>query len=454
MKIRTQFIFLIIGIVAVPVLCTLAILLIQYLSSPQRLVTKEFNRVAEELNLSRSDLDKLIRTLQKMPPYVETVVIAGHSSIIYSSMKDVSTRISEREFFEYIKTTSRRYSYQIIGAQPDNPSGDILVVSRLDRNKDTRPRTWQILRGALAMTALFVALCITALLFISRTIFKSITLLERHTQKIADGDLNVQIPAPPQHQSNEITSLTENLEKMRISLKESAERKDKFIMGISHDLRTPVALIKGYTEGIMEGVISGQEKTQKSLGLIHSKAAQLEAMINELINFVRLNTGEWRRQLEAQPLAPLLEEFAEGLAVAQDVFRRTVRTDIRVSKGLAVPMDTILVNRALENIYSNALRYTSEGDTICFSAVQEKEFVRINIADSGCGIKKDDHNRIFDLFYRGSNSRREDGFGIGLSVVKNITEAHGWNISVQSEEGKGTAFNITIPLRVNEPPAT
>ena len=111
-----------------------------------------------------------------------------------------------------------------------------------------------------------------------------------------------------------------------------------------------------------------------------------------------------------------------------------------------IPYDEQLVNRVFENLLSNALRYTEENDEIRICAYESESAIFIKICDTGIGISESDLTNIFDLFYRATNSRREEGMGIGLSVVKNIIETHGWKIDVQSEKGKGSCFTIIIPL--------
>jgi signal transduction histidine kinase len=110
----------------------------------------------------------------------------------------------------------------------------------------------------------------------------------------------------------------------------------------------------------------------------------------------------------------------------------------------------MLFQRALENLFSNALRYTKEADRISISAAATDTALKIEIGDTGCGIAEKDQKHIFDLFYRGSNSRREEGMGIGLSVVKNIVDTHGWAIALESKQGHGSLFTITIPLDKTE----
>ena len=185
---------------------------------------------------------------------------------------------------------------------------------------------------------------------------------------------------------------------------------------------------------------------KKSLEVIHTKADQLEGMINALIDYVKLNNTDWRQTLVEQPLLPLLEEFAQGARLTGDVFKRTVQTELQVDKVLTVTMDKALVMRALENLFSNAVRYTQENDTISIRASQSEQNVTISVSDTGCGIAHKDLEHVWELFYRGTNSRREQGMGIGLSTVKNIIDTHGWDIQIASESGKGSTFTITIPL--------
>jgi len=286
---------------------------------------------------------------------------------------------------------------------------------------------------------------------ISHTIFSSITILEQKTQRIAAGDLSVSLVDPKQtkKQSNEIISLTESLDKMRRSLLDAQERRTKFIMGISHDLRTPVAVIKGYTEAIADKVISDPVEIKKSLDIIGTKTNQLENMINTLINFVKLDNTDWRQNLIPENIREVVEEFGKSAEMTGTVFKRNVTYSIDISTDTRVPMDKQLVQRALENLLSNALRYTKDNDSITITASETADYVFMTVKDSGIGIAEKDMDHIFDLFYRGTNSRREEGMGIGLSVVKNIIDTHGWTISVQSELGRGTAFTITIPKKQN-----
>ena len=288
---------------------------------------------------------------------------------------------------------------------------------------------------------------VTLIIQLSTTLTNSLQVLEKNTKKIANGQLDIELEKPEiKRQNNEITNLTENLEKMRLSLKDAGDRRTRFLMGISHDLRTPIALIKGYAEAIADGVMDDTETIKKSLSVIVNKAGTLESMINELIDYVKLDNHEWRKKLVPEEIKPILLEYTQAAEVTGDVYKRKIITNINIPDGRKIPLDKNLFQRVLENLLQNALRYTKENDTISIMASENKGTISISVADTGKGISEEDLQHIFELFYRGTNSRREQGMGIGLSVVKNIVDTHGWVIDVNSKLGQGTSFNIKIPV--------
>jgi signal transduction histidine kinase len=232
---------------------------------------------------------------------------------------------------------------------------------------------------------------------------------------------------------------------MRQSLLDSQQRRTRFIMGISHDLRTPVAVIKGYTEAISDNIVTDPKEIKNSLEIITTKTSQLEGMIDTLINFVKLDNADWRQKLVPESVYEVVEDFAKGAEMTGNVFKRNVTTSVEINSAVKVPMDKQLFSRALENLFSNAIRYSKDGDSINITGSETSGSCIVKVSDTGIGIADKDKEHIFELFYRGTNSRREEGMGIGLTVVKSIVDTHGWTIGVDSEPGKGTTFTITIP---------
>jgi signal transduction histidine kinase len=285
--------------------------------------------------------------------------------------------------------------------------------------------------------ALFAALMC---FFIARSITKSVTVLEEATRRIAAGDLDLAVDVQG---SNEITSLTASLNRMRDALKEDGRRRARFIMGISHDLKTPLAIMQSYAELIDDGLAADTVSQKNAAGIILAKTSQLEVMINHLIEFVKMDTGEWQSRLSNVPIAAFLKNSARRFILDAETLRHRMTSNIEISEDTVVPLDEALVVRALENLVGNAIRHTPEGSSISLDAIEDEGGIRITISDSGPGIAPEELPHIFETFYRGSASRREQGMGIGLSVVKWVIDSHGWTIQAASDS-TGTRFVITV----------
>jgi signal transduction histidine kinase len=285
-------------------------------------------------------------------------------------------------------------------------------------------------------------------LVIARSITKSVLVLEDAARCIAAGDQDIRVDV---RGSNEITSLTSSLNHMRAALKEEEGRRYRFIMGVTHDLKTPLALIRGYTEALKDGVAGDPVSRMNATDIIIAKTDQLEGMINDLLDFVRLDTGEWRNRLQKINIGEFLKSLARRISLDAELFHHHTAIDIRLPPDLYVPLDERLTVRALENLVNNAIRYTPGGTTIGLGAAALENAIRITASDNGPGISKSDLPHVFDMFYRGTSSRREEGMGLGLSIVKWVVLSHGWTIAVTSEQNGGhkdggTCFTITIPV--------
>lgn len=452
MTLKKQFTLLASIIITIPILCIAFIFTYNYLRSADRLLIKEYSELKKNQSslYTKEDWKTIYSSINSLPPDVDAALVSENSIVIISTIPEipVATEISFGFLWQIQNMPYKKnyYQFSII----DISNNKMLLVTKVSKNKQNSNSKIGIFPSLLFFLFIIVLICFIFLLLIFRNINKSISSLEQETQEIAAGDLSVEIDTKNKDStSNEITSISTSLEKMRQSLLEARNQQTKFIMGISHDLRTPVAIIKGYTEALSDGIISDPEEIYNTYSLIGSKTAQLDNMINSLINFMKMNYTEFRENLSSESITSLINDFAQDAKISGNVFKRKVNCNIDLPDNILVPMNKTLISRAFENLLSNALRYTKENDTITISAYQSDNTIKMEIADTGIGIEEKDLKRIFDLFYRGTNSRREEGMGIGLSVVKNIIETHNWNIDVTSEKDKGTCFTITIPLSIN-----
>lgn len=454
MTIKRQFFVLFITIISVPILCVIIILTNNYVKSSDRLLIDGYKEIRkmDSMQFSSQDWDTLSYTIESLPLDVEAVLLSEDNTVIVSSIPDfeIGNQIAAREMWELVNGASDKYFYQF--TSPPLSDRKVTLITRTPRNKkDIKPKNIAV--TAITIIVLFVLSCIIIIVILSTTIFKSLLLLNEKTKQIADGNLSVEVETKELKKSrkrNEITSILESLEIMRQSLVEAQDRKNKFIMGISHDLRTPVAIIKGYTEAISDGIITEPDEIKTSLELIGTKTTQLESMIDTLINFMKLNNSEIRQNLIPSSITEVITNFAKESKVTANVFKRNIIINVNFDRDVQIPLDKQLAFRAFQNLFSNALRYTKDGDDIEILSYIANDKIFLKIRDTGIGMEQQDIDHIFDLFYRATNSRREEGLGIGLSVVKSIIETHGWDIKVESKLHVGSTFIIEIPIIQNK----
>lgn len=448
MTVKRQLTLLISLIICLPVFTAL-IIYGYYCNSSKRLLLSSYRRSPEkaDVSLTSDDLNSIKKSILSLSPKVEAALIVK-DRIIESTIADFpqpGTTLQEGDLWKIIKQTGEEFYYLTETPLGSDRKHLVLLVSRISKKKNQTNMFYSLLDCIL----IFVIICAVATCCISRTITYSLSHLVKQTEKIAKGDLTPQEQRTPAKSRNEFTDLTEHIDSMRAALLDAKRKQQRFIMGITHDLRTPISVIKGYTEALYDGVITSEEETKKSLEIINTKTSQLEEMITSLINYCTFFRDNFRRQITPHCIKKQLEAFAKSAETTGRIFHRKISCNINLLESTDIPVNEQLLARALENLFGNALRYTEDDGEITITADESDECITITFSDTGCGIAEKDISHLFDLFYRGTNSRREQGLGIGLSVVKDIVDLHGWNIAIRSELGKGSDFIIRIPKRTN-----
>lgn len=448
MTVKRQLTLLISLIICLPVFTAL-IIYGYYCNSSKRLLLSSYRRSPEkaDVSLTSDDLNSIKKSILSLSPKVEAALIVK-DRIIESTIADFpqpGTTLQEGDLWKIIKQTGEEFYYLTETPLGSDRKHLVLLVSRISKKKNQTNMFYSLLDCIL----IFVIICAVATCCISRTITYSLSHLVKQTEKIAKGDLTPQEQRTPAKSRNEFTDLTEHIDSMRAALLDAKRKQQRFIMGITHDLRTPISVIKGYTEALYDGVITSEEETKKSLEIINVKTSQLEEMITSLINYCTFFRDNFRRQITPHCIKKQLEAFAKSAETTGRIFHRKISCNINLLESTDIPVNEQLLARALENLFGNALRYTEDDGEITITADESDEYITITFSDTGCGIAEKDISHLFDLFYRGTNSRREQGLGIGLSVVKDIVDLHGWNIAIRSELGKGSDFIIRIPKNTN-----
>lgn len=448
MTVKRQLTLLISLIICLPVFTAL-IIYGYYCNSSKRLLLSSYRRSPEkaDVSLTSDDLNSIKKSILSLSPKVEAALIVK-DRIIESTIADFpqpGTTLQEGDLWKIIKQTGEEFYYLTETPLGSDRKHLVLLVSRISKKKNQTNMFYSLLDCVL----IFVIICAVATCCISRTITSSLSHLVKQTEKIAKGDLTPQEQRTPAKSRNEFTDLTEHIDSMRAALLDAKRKQQRFIMGITHDLRTPISVIKGYTEALYDGVITSEKETKKSLEIINVKTSQLEEMITSLINYCTFFRDNFRRQITPHCIKKQLETFAKSAETTGYIFHRKISCNINLLESTDIPVNEQLLARALENLFGNALRYTEDDGEITITADESDECITITFSDTGCGIAEKDISHLFDLFYRGTNSRREQGLGIGLSVVKDIVDLHGWSIDIRSELGKGSDFIIRIPKNTN-----
>lgn len=284
-----------------------------------------------------------------------------------------------------------------------------------------------------------------------RSMLSPISKLQTATKNIKEGNLNFEIHAETK---DEIGALCEAFEQMRLRLKDNAEEKLKdeldnreLISNIAHDLKTPITAVKGYSEGIIDGVANTPEKIDKYVRTIYSKANEMDRLINELTLYSKIDTNRIPYNFAKINVSDYFDDCVEEIGLDLEA------KGIHLSYYNYVISDTLIIadseqlRRVINNIIGNSVKYMNKPTGAINIRVKDVgDFIQVEIEDNGCGIGQKDLPCIFDRFYRTDASRNSatGGSGIGLSIVKKIVEDHGGKIWATSKEGTGTIMYFVI----------
>lgn len=220
----------------------------------------------------------------------------------------------------------------------------------------------------------------------------------------------------------------------------------EFAASVTHELRTPLTAIQGFAETLLDGALDDPEAARHFVGIIKQESESLARLIQDLLDLSHIESGKWKMYREPIQVAHLVRETAGRMGPkAQE---KGIALRLQVPAYLPeITGDPGRLAQVLLNLMSNALKYTPQGGTITVSVWEEGPWVRVSVMDTGVGIPKADLPRVFERFYRvdKARSRATGGTGLGLSIAKHIVEAHGGNITVESDVGQGATFIFSLP---------
>ena len=303
----------------------------------------------------------------------------------------------------------------------------------------------------LISTAIVASTCAVVVLSLSRAILSPLQALKQAAENIRDGNLDFEVLRSDFREINELCLVVDGLRmRLRRSVSERLayeKERNRLLANISHDLRTPITSIKGYVEGIRDGIADSPEMMDKYLETIYLKACAMERLVEQMSDFSELELGRMRFHFETVGAVGFLREVIEENRVDIESAGAAFETELP-DKELPVRIDAEKLKRVFLNLFGNVLKFRSQRPlAVGLSAEIDDRGIHITVRDNGCGIPKDELNRVFEGFYRGDPSRNGSvkGHGLGLSISKQIMENHRGKIWLKSEVGVGTEVHLYLP---------
>lgn len=304
---------------------------------------------------------------------------------------------------------------------------------------------------AFAIVLILLMTGIVLVIWIQRGILRPLERMRIATQCIKEGNLDFEVKAET---DDEMGQLCKDFEEMRLRLKRNEEEKFELdeekkvlISNITHDLKTPITAIKGYAEGILDGVADTKEKQDKYLKTIYNKANELNILINELTVYSNVDRQRMPYNFQKLLVSEYFDDCAEDLEMELESKNIEFGYHNYVASEVEIIGDSEQIGRVIHNIINNSVKYMDKKKQIINLRIKDVgDFIQVEIEDNGKGIEAKDLPFIFDRFYRTDASRNSatGGSGIGLSIVKKIMEDHGGKIWATSKDGVGTVIYFVI----------
>ena len=401
-------------------------------------------------------LNELNQTLEEKSSYLivrkdkELIYIGEDASIsLLTQLPSYGDTVKDEDAGTYIDGDEQVLIKQIDFQFQDGSDGSAFIVTILE---ETVPEVKKLLIDVLISILLILVLTATMLtIWMYTSMINPIKKLQTAAQNIKDGNLDFSVESDSK---DEIGELCRSFEEMRLRLKDNAEEKIEgekenktLISNIAHDLKTPITAVKGYAEGLMDGVADTPEKMDKYIRTIYNKSNELNRLINELTFYAGIDCNRIPYNFRRMNVAEFFQDCVEEVGL--DLESKNIELNFYnlVSPETQIIADPEQLRRVISNIIGNSVKYLDkEQGKIEIRILDEVDAIRVEIEDNGKGIAAKDLGHIFERFYRTDSSRNstKGGSGIGLSIVKKIIEDHGGYIWATSREGEETCMHFVI----------
>lgn len=293
------------------------------------------------------------------------------------------------------------------------------------------------------VTMLVIILSLIVSYFVSRKISSGVIKINREAKKLSKGNFDVKFDTD--QPILELSELAETLEYTKDELSKTENLRRELLANVSHDLKTPLTMIKAYAEMVRDVTYKDDTKRTKDLNIIIEETDRLNVLVNDILELSKIQSETQKLTIEQFDL----EKFVKNIIKRYDIMSENKKYKFKVSinKNIIVSADRKRIEQVMYNLINNAINYTGDDKKIIISALELENTVRIEVKDTGKGIDKEELENIWDKYYKidKTHSREQVGSGVGLSIVKNILINHNCNYGVESIKGNGTTFYFELP---------
>lgn len=293
------------------------------------------------------------------------------------------------------------------------------------------------------VTMLVIILSLIVSYFVSRKISSGVIKINKEAKKLSKGNFDVKFDTD--QPILELSELAETLEYTKDELSKTENLRRELLENVSHDLKTPLTMIKAYAEMVRDVTYKDDTKRTKDLNIIIEETDRLNVLVNDILELSKIQSGTQKLTIEQFDL----EKFVKNIIKRYDIMSENKKYKFKVSinKNIIVSADRKRIEQVMYNLINNAINYTGDDKKIIINALELENTVRIEVKDTGKGIDKEELENILDKYYKidKTHSREQVGSGVGLSIVKNILINHNCNYGVESIKGNGTTFYFELP---------
>ena len=428
-------------------------------TNPQQFLTQRFNLVfqrqleGQNLRMLLVDLDTRRITFDSatawegQPWDFQVPAVASASPEVGpTSWRPARTQLVQSR----ARVDGRTWLYVSVNLDPHNGAGSTsaLVLLAPNTSLGDAGRYMQSVLPIPLLLLILSALAVVIWLFsawLTRSLTRNLQPVITGTQEIAAGNLDYRVPASASSLS-EVMALGHSFNRMAAEVQNARQAQRNFVANVGHDLKTPLTSIQGFSQALVDGTATSFQSQSRAVSIIHDESQRLGKLVDELLDVARLDQDRLQLQKQRLQVDAVLTELvrrylpkyqAAGVTLAWETGSETVN----------ISADPDRLQRVFANLLDNALAYTPAGGAVTLSVAQHPTQVEIRVIDTGPGIPAEDLDHIFERFYRVDKSRSgRRSTGLGLAIVRELVQAHGGTVGVESEIGVGSQFWVRLPV--------